>query len=115
MDDRQWMVTCGLAAVFSSVFLYLPAIGHFWTFMVVSVLQGLYLGWQDVPVSQSRLGALVFSGMMALGILFLGFVFRPEGPGNLWGLTALFGAVAGVTAMWIGRGFRHHNKDAADG
>lgn len=114
MDDRQWMVTCGLAAVFTSVFLYLPAIGGFGTFMVVAVLQGLYLGWQDVPVNQARLGALVFAGLLALGILFLGFVFRPDGPGNLWGLIALFGAVAGATAMWVGRGFRHHKKGKTD-
>lgn len=114
MDDRQWMVTCGLAAVFTSVFLYLPSIGHFWTFMVVSVLQGLYLGWQDVPVNQARLGAVVYAGLLALGILFLGFLFRPDGPGNLWGLVALFGAVAGATAMWIGRGFRSHKKGDTD-
>ncbi|MDA0378655.1 MAG: hypothetical protein O3C45_02285 [Bacteroidetes bacterium] len=113
MDDRQWMVTCGLAAVFVSAFLYLPVVGHFWTFMVVSVLQGIYLGWQDVPVNQARLGGLVFAAMLALGILFLGFLFHEGGPGNLWGLLALFGAIAGVTAMWIGRGFRHHRNGNA--
>lgn len=110
MDDRQWMVTCGAAAVFVSAFLYLPVVGHFWTFMALTVLQGLYLGWQPVPTHQARLGALVFAAMLAMGILFLGFLFRDDGPGNLWGLVALFGSAAGLAAMWISRGIRHHRE-----
>lgn len=114
MDDRQWMVTCGLAAVFVSAFLYLPTIGGFWTFMVLVVLQGAYLGWQPVPANQSRLGALVFAALLAMGILFLGFVFRENGPGNLWGITAGLGAAAGLAAMWVSREIRHHREKAND-
>jgi|DEB0MinimDraft_10_1074344.scaffolds.fasta_scaffold16443_3 tryptophan-rich sensory protein len=113
MDDRQWMVTCGLAAVFVSAFLYLPAIGGFWTFLVVIVAQGVYLGWQPVPRAQARLGGLVFGAMLALGILFLGFLFRREGPGNLWGIVALLGTAAGWAAMWIARGLRQHRDKSS--
>lgn len=113
MDDRQWMVTCGLAAVFVSAFLYLPAIGGFGTFMALVVLQGIYLGWQPVPANQARLGGLVFAAMLALGILFLGFVFRDNGPGNLWGLVAAFGTAAGWAAMWIAREIRKHRDKKA--
>ena len=108
MDDRHWMVTNGLAAVFVSAFLYLPVVGGFYTFLVLVVLQGVYLGWQPVPANQSRLGALVFVGLLCVGILLLGFVFRSDGPGNLWGLVALLGSAAGVAAMWIARGVRQH-------
>lgn len=103
MDDRQWMVTTGLAAVFTSAFLYLPVVGGFWTFIILAVLQGLYLGWQPVTTSQARLGALVFAAMLAIGMLLLGFVFSKDGPGNLWGLVALFGAGAGLAAMGFAR------------
>lgn len=82
--------------------------------MVLVVLQGAYLGWQPVPVSQSRMGALVFVGMLAMGILFLGFIFRKNGPGNLWGMVALFGAAAGLAAMWVSRGIRQHREKTSD-
>ena len=114
MDDRQWMVTNGLAAVFASAFLYLPVVGGFYTFLALAVLQGVYLGWQPVPASQARLGALMFAAMLAMGILFLGFVFRDDGPGNLWGLVALFGTAAGWAAMWIAREIRHHRDKKSD-
>ncbi|MDA1332915.1 MAG: hypothetical protein O2797_01710 [Bacteroidetes bacterium] len=106
MDDRQWMVTSGLAAVFVAAFMYLPVVGGFWTFMVLAVLQGLYLGWQPVTSSQARLGALVFAAILAIGLLLLGFVFRKDGPGNLWGLLALYGALAGVAAIFLSRWVR---------
>jgi hypothetical protein len=102
------MVTCGLAAVFVSAFMYLPVVGHFWTFMSLVVLQGFYLGWQPVPKSQARLGALVFVGLQWVGLLLLGFVFRENGPGNLWGLVAISGSLAGVTAIWLSRKVRRY-------
>jgi len=108
------MVTCGLAAVFASAFLYLPVVGGFTTFMVLVVAQGIYLGWQPVPTNQARLGGLVFAAMLAMGILFLGFLFRDDGPGNLWGLVALFGTAAGWPAMWIAREVRKHRDKKAD-
>ena len=114
MDDRQWMVTNGLAAVFVSAFMYLPVVGGFYTFLFLVVLQGVYLGWQPVPASQSRLGAAVFVGLLWVGLLLLGFVFREDGPGNLWGLMALLGSAAGVAAMWISRGVRQHRDKNAD-
>jgi hypothetical protein len=113
MDDRQWMVTCGLAAVFVSAFLYLPAIGGFWTFLVLVVAQGIYLGWQPVPARQARSGGLAFAAMLALGILFLGFLFRSDGPGSLWGVIALLGTAAGWAAMWMAREVRHHREKNA--
>ena len=114
MDDRQWMVTNGLAAVFVSAFMYLPVVGGFYTFLFLVVLQGVYLGWQPVPANQSRLGAAVFVGLLWVGLLLLGFVFREDGPGNLWGLMALLGSAAGVAAMWISRGVRQHRDKNAD-
>ncbi len=114
MDDRQWMVTTGLAAVFVSAFLYLPVVGGFWTFLILVVLQGIYLGWQPVPANQARLGGLVFVAMLWIGLLLLGFVFREDGPGNLWGLVAILGSAAGLAAMWISREIHLHRKKSDD-
>jgi len=109
-DDKQWITTAVLAALFTSVFMYLPVIGGVPAFFVVCVGQGIYIGWQDVTKEQSRMGALTFGGSTLLFIPIMGVVFSPSGPGNLWPLAAMMGILPGLVAMWGARFARSRNK-----
>ena len=99
MDNRQWVVTTALGGLFASAFLYLPIVGNFWVFIAVSILQGTYLGWQNVTPSQSRLGVLSFALGLFVGAGLMGVLLTRFGPDVLWGLSALFGIISGVVAM----------------
>ena len=103
MDDRQWIVTTSLGGIFASAFVYLPWVGGFWSFLVVAALQGGYLGWQDVTPPQSRLGFLSFGLSLFVGTGLMGVLLTKFGPGNLWGLTALFGMASGLAVMLLVR------------
>ncbi len=103
MNDRQWVVTAVLAGVVASAFLYIPVIGHKYTFIAASVLQAAYLGWQDVETPRFRLGAICFSVGIFLGLPVVSILLGGNGPGNLWGVAALMGIIPGVIAMFATR------------
>ena len=103
MDDRQWIVTTALGGVFASAFLYLPWSGGFWTFLIIAAAQGLYLGWQDVTKPQGRLGYLSFGLAIFVGTGLMGVLLTRNGPGNLWGLAAMYGVASGLAAMLLVR------------
>lgn len=106
MNDRQWVVTTVLAGLVASAFLYIPVIGHTITFMVASVLQAAYLGWQDVETPRFRLGVLCFCLGIFAGLPIVSILMGGTGPGNLWGVAALLGIVPGVISMFATRFFK---------
>jgi len=103
LEDKQWITTAILAALFTSTFMYLPAIGGLWVFIIVCLGQGAYLGWQHVSAAQARLGGLTFGAATMLLIPVMGLIFRPDGPGNLWPIAAAMGLVPGLVVMWGAR------------
>jgi hypothetical protein len=103
MNDRQWIATTAFAGVFASAFLYVPFIGGMTALIIVAAIQGMYLGWQEVLVPQSRLGALSFALGVFVGMPIMGMLLTHSGPGNLWGIAALFAIVTGVVSMFVAR------------
>jgi len=103
MNDRQWIATTAFAGVFVSAFAYIPVLGGLYALITVTILQGVYLGWQDVSATQSRIGAIAYSVGIFVGMPIMGLLLTIGGPGKLWGLWALIAILLGVVIMFISR------------
>jgi len=110
MNDRQWVATTAFGGVIASSFLYLPWIGGLTALLVASAIQGGYLGWQRVPTPQFRLGMLAFAAGTFVGMPVMGIVLSRTGPGNLWGIAAMFGIASGLVVMLVVRLYRNRQS-----
>ena len=111
MNDRQWIATTAFGGVVVSAFLYMPAIGGMTALLIVAALQGAYLGWQPVPITQFRLGGLSFAVGLFVGMPIMGLLLTRSGPGNLWGMAAGFAIVVGLAIMTATRLLRPKQED----
>jgi hypothetical protein len=99
MDNRQWIATTATGGLIASAFLYFPFIGGIYALLIACVLQGIYIGWQHVLAPQFRMGILSFSTGAFVGMPIMGLLLSRTGPGNLWGMMAMFGISVGVISM----------------